>query len=813
MLKTIAAAVALLLAAAPACAAGAWITAGEATIADKARDPIALQFRRMLDLPARPKALRVRVSADQRYVLYVNGTRVAAGPSRGDLRAWRYATIDLAPYLRRGRNVVAAEVWSDGRFAPLAQISSGQTAFMLSAEDGSDAGLVDSGTGWSVRVDRSRSVAAGMPQLIRQVGPTYYAAGGPETIDAALAAMDWARVRTTAEGWMPAIEAGPAPSARQLVADALPQMRYDRVPSGRVVRSSGPATGAFPAGRAIIPANTEAAILIDAGRVRAGYPVLRTSGGAGATVTLTYTEALYDPAQPRAGALGSRGRFTDRNTVADGEARGLTDTFKVDGSSGRAMHPFWWRAWRFVEVKVKTGATPLTLDGLDTYETGYPFVQRGRFASDDPQLDAIWRIGWATALLDAHETYMDTAYWEQLQYIGDTRIQMLLSYDVAGDPRLAVQALDAFESSRQAEGLPQAAWPETNKNLIPPFALLWIGALHDYWMRQPDTAVLVRNLAGMRAVLAWYAPYLREGGVLRPTPGWPFVDWRPQLDGRAASGGKGPDDCVTAMLYYGALGEAAALEAAVGDAAEGRRDLAQASRVRDGIRAQCWVEERGLFADTPAKDRFSQHANALAVLYDLVPRDLQRGVMEKVIVPGRGIDPPPGVTGTTYYFSFYLARALDHAGLSDRYIDLIGTWRQLLAQHLTAWPENPDPSRSDSHAWSAHPTDGLLTYVAGIQPASPGFARVRIAPELGPLKRLDAAMAHPAGLIETRYAVDRGRLTAVITLPAGVTGEMLWHGRAQPLKPGKNRILFRENLSRSDHGAGRRQAEAAADSP
>ncbi len=52
-----------------------------------------------------------------------------------------------------------------------------------------------------------------------------------------------------------------------------------------------------------------------------------------------------------------------------------------------------------------------------------------------PELNQIWDIGWKTALLDAHETYMDTAYWEQLQYIGDTRIQMLVSYDGAGSSR------------------------------------------------------------------------------------------------------------------------------------------------------------------------------------------------------------------------------------------------------------------------------------------------------------------------------------------------------------------------------------------
>ena len=54
---------------------------------------------------------------------------------------------------------------------------------------------------------------------------------------------------------------------------------------------------------------------------------------------------------------------------------------------------------------------------------------------------------------------MDTPYWEQLQYIGDTRIQALISYAVAGDDRLARQALEAFHNSLMPDGLTQSRYP------------------------------------------------------------------------------------------------------------------------------------------------------------------------------------------------------------------------------------------------------------------------------------------------------------------------------------------------------------------
>jgi len=73
--------------------------------------PVVLHFRRTLDLAKLPKMLPVTVTADNRFILYVNGQRVATGPSVGTVAHWRTEAVDLAPFLHAGRNVVAAAVW------------------------------------------------------------------------------------------------------------------------------------------------------------------------------------------------------------------------------------------------------------------------------------------------------------------------------------------------------------------------------------------------------------------------------------------------------------------------------------------------------------------------------------------------------------------------------------------------------------------------------------------------------------------------------------------------------------------------------
>jgi hypothetical protein len=79
----------------------------------------------------------------------------------------------------------------------------------------------------------------------------------------------------------------------------------------------------------------------------------------------------------------------------------------------------------------------------------------------------------------------------------------------------------------------------------------------------------------------------------------------------------------------------------------------------------------------------------------------------------------------------------------------------------------------------------LLALVAGVEPASPGFKTVRIAPHLGDLTHLEASYPHELGLIHMKYEVNGGALHAELELPDGLTGEFVWKGKSTALKGGK----------------------------
>src|SRR6476619_3009218 len=68
------------------------------------------QFRRVFNIEDVPPQVPLRLSADSRYVLSVNGAEVGRGPIRSQPRRLRYDEYDIATYLRPGRNVLAALV-------------------------------------------------------------------------------------------------------------------------------------------------------------------------------------------------------------------------------------------------------------------------------------------------------------------------------------------------------------------------------------------------------------------------------------------------------------------------------------------------------------------------------------------------------------------------------------------------------------------------------------------------------------------------------------------------------------------------------
>jgi hypothetical protein len=111
-------------------------------------------------------------------------------------------------------------------------------------------------------------------------------------------------------------------------------------------------------------------------------------------------------------------------------------------------------------------------------------------------------------------------------------------------------------------------------------------------------------------------------------------------------------------------------------------------------------------------------------------------------------------------------------------------WHSLVQNGLRTTIEMPEPTRSDCHAWGAHPYFHFLTTILGIRPAEFGFRHVRIAPNLGLLTQASGVMVHPSGEIRVAFTRNEAHLTAEVVLPEGLNGSLDWGGKVLPLKSG-----------------------------
>ncbi|HMA21684.1 MAG TPA: alpha-L-rhamnosidase C-terminal domain-containing protein, partial [Gemmatimonadaceae bacterium] len=709
---------------------------------------------------------------------------LASGPQRSVVTHWRYETLDLAPQLHAGRNVIAALVWNWGAARPVAQHSH-RTGFLLQGNSPSEAPLINTGTGWKVLRD---SAYAPIIVTTASMG-NYYAAAPGDSIDGTRYPWGWESTNYVDDAWSAAGELGRGKwqgmspgeygeiSGWQLAPRSIPPMEEREQRLDRVRRATGVQTdGGFlrASGDLAIPSRTTASILIDQSHTTNAYPRLETSGGAGSAVRLTYAEALVD----------GKGEKGNRNDIEGRTMHGVHDVFLPGGGAHRRFTTLYWRSFRYIQLDITTANEPLRIHDLHGVFTAYPFTERGRFTSDLPWLADVWRMNWNGARIGAFETYMDTPYWEQLQYVGDTRIQSLISLYVAGDDRLMRQAIEHFDLSRIPEGLTTSRYPSALTQIIPPFSLIYVAMVHDYFMHRDDRAFVGERLAGIRGILDWYGRHVDSTGMLGPMQYWNYVDWTPRWARGVPPRADNGHSTTIALLYVYALDRAAEIEERIGTRAVGSEYRRRADALRTALRARAWDSSRGLFRDAPDTTAYSQQTNVIAILADAVPPNEQRAVMERVLTDTT-------LTPASYYFSFYVLEALRKAGLGDRYIERLAPWRGMLQLGLTSAPENPEPTRSDTHAWAAHPNYGLLATVLGVRPSSPGFRTVRIAPALGPLRRAEGRVPHPFGDIDVKLVREGARgLSAEIRLPAGLSGEFEWHGLRRVLHEGTQTVTL-----------------------
>lgn len=615
----------------------AWITAAQA------ENAVVVNYTLKVELPSDTV---VHVSASERYILYCDGELAGRGPAKGTHSIWYFDSYRISA----GRHELKAVVSAQQKYRAWSQIGFGNR-FILDAEAYKE--LLATGlAAWKAAADeRYSETAVYSPQYPTQeigVGGRIVFEAGKESAAAEPAIV---------------LEKGYEYSGYDVQA-RIPRLRPNTLPPmmERVVTLDVQET--------VVP-HTKFHRLIALDDYYCAYPRLNISGGAAAKITVSFAEGLYD----------ADNRKGDRSVTEGKEFRGIGDIYYPNGEEKVLLEPLWWLSGRYVLLEVETGAEPLQIHGLTLLETRYPFEMQAELSELPPFLQKIAPRLMRTLQCCMHETYMDCPHYEQLMYLGDTRIQILIGYTVNQDTRLAERALELLGAAMPlANGELPCAYPVNGSRIIPGFCLYYIGILYDYLMHVGKREVIRPYLSIARGILDAYTSELCDG--VAPTPaGWNFYDWHAGWQSGIPQEQDGICVEFNAHLIY-TLYLQAEIERRFNEPELAARCVRYADNIKDALlkRQVCW----------------SEHSLCFMLLSGALNSREEKEFLDLLLQT-------KGET-LSVYFSHYLFEVYRKYRLYSLMDEYLEKWSVLERDGLYTVPEEFTPdTRSDCHAWGAHP--------------------------------------------------------------------------------------------------------------
>lgn len=746
-------------------------------------------LRRVFEVSGLPRSLPARATCDSRYILYLNGREIGRGPARDEPAFLGWDTYELAPYLQAGANVLvalcryygAANPW----WLPASQIGTlGSGSFCFETHE----------TG-AFEILSDESWQAVPAPWLESGSPTF--GGVPsEIVDGRLSQPGLHDPRTI--GSWPcavALEASlgqvrdrpPASPYSSALRRSIPQLASRTVRPKQAPLQPRPASivlhvDPVKAWRSLRPRAGGGSMVtsVDLGELTLGHVRLRVTGALpGDQVLVGVGEDLRDDGLPE---IDPR-RWVARYLCRGEDAEEVTFFDPVGCRYLAAVHP------------------PGAVVELEVEERVYPSATTASFECDDDRYSEIWRVGARTVALCATDAFIDCPGREQRAWVGDAIVHSLVTFVTNPDWKLVRRQLELAARGRRSDGLlPMAAACDVSRSgaTIPDFSLHWLRTLGAYWLYSGDEELVRSLLPVAEGIIERYEAARGASGLLENFPGWVFIEWA-QI-GRDIVTAAHDALYAVALNAYGSLPGASPIDDLLATTRQAFESL--------------WDDERGVYVDTlgaagPGR-RVSQHTNAAALLSGIVPPERVARVVEAIVDPGpqacggrlvvtatfadrpelgaevlwerpSGFDEERDVVACQPFFCHVLHAALHRAGRADLILPSLLRWYPQVERGTFQefWEARPGCA-SRCHGFSACPTYDLVSYVLGLRPTAPGYARAELTPSLGSLTRVSSRVPTPRGWITitcTEEELD-------IELPDSVVLEVRGHA----LHAGSHRV-------------------------
>jgi hypothetical protein len=773
-------------------------------------------FRKTFTLAQVPARAPARITADSRYILYVNGQEAFRGPVRSQPRRLYYDLLDLAAYLKPGENIIAVNVRYYGKpnsyWIPApSNMTLGQTGVFVFEADLGDAGWLVSDESWqALRSDAWTELSEGGDMV---------SGGVPsEILDGRRYPAGWEQPGFDAKGWgsanrIPAVHIGgfahtqpptdpygpmyprtiarlggqthtpvstqveTLPAGALSTAIAIPGKRVENSMQAQPTHTQH-VTG-YPF-QADLPADGGVRLVLDFGRIVSGLVQFELVAPAGTTLDLTYTEDPIVLPLRGFGGLPAGTRY-----IARGAKEG--ESFQTSDSYG----------FRYLYAVVHGASGPLTVKRFAVREQVYPWTAGASFACSDEELTRLYKAGVRTVQMNSHDAFLDCPTREQRAWVGDSVVHQMVHLATNLDWRLAWHYLTLGNSPRPDGILPMSVAGEVEFGggyTIPDWSLHWVHGVYNLYRFSGDKKAVATLLPTVKGILHWYQPFQTEQGALKDVTEWNLVDW-------AALSVEDTSSIITALWARG-LRELSEMAGWLQEkSTQAWADDAYA-RVKAGFE-MFWDEPRGSYVDH-IKDgercpEMSQLGGAFAILADLAPRERWARIIDtitdanKLVVRSwtgggsgdyeferiqkqfQGIYEPDWdvqneiVIGQPF-ISYTVHDAVAKAGLADRLPALYRRWLQFLVNGFDTIGECWGWG-THVHGWSSTPTKDMVFYTLGVTPAEPGYTTARIAPRLGELAWAEGDVPTPHGLIHVRATKDKVSIQSPVPVVVDLPGQ------------------------------------------
>lgn len=683
-----------------------------------------IAFRRDIQLKKQPRRAIVRVAADTKYWLWVNGELAVfeGGLKRGPNRTDTYCdSIDLAPYLKKGGNKIAILLWHFGKDG-FSHKNSGKAGLFVSAGDG-DFELV-SDSRWLCRVHPAFG-DTGKPH------PNYRLAESNIRFDATLDIEGWqtAGIEQLA-GFSAAVELGGEGDAPwgDLVGRPIPQWKDFGIKEAAFEVRPGATTDSIVAR---LPYNMQ----------------------------ITPVITLDDPA--------------GHNTVGittDHSFAGGTPNVRAEYVTKKGQQTYESLGWMNGQKIILTVPKGVSVKHIAYRETGYDAHPEGTFACDDDFYNLFWEKALRTLYVNMRDNYFDCPDRERAQWWGDVVVLMgesFYSYSTSAHAlmRKAILELAAWQ---RPDGVLFSPIPAGGQRAeLPGQMLASVGryGFWNYYMNTGDEETICAVYPAVRKYLSLWET--DETGLTSFRAGnWTWGDWGDNRDIRL----------IFAGWHYMALEGAANMADMLGYPEDAAGYRAIMERVRGGYN-KCWngtayrhpeyrddtddrVQALAVIAGIAGEDKYPRISELLRTQFHASPY-MEKYVMEALFVMGDG--------------DYAMERTRERFGPmvnNTDYTTLFEGW---------GIGKEGFGGGTTNHAWSGGALTVIARYLFGISPLEPGYGVFAIEPD--PVLFGTASITVPTvkGTVGVDFTSDDNALTVNVTVTAGTTAVL-----ALPGEPGGN---------------------------